>query len=450
MRFIRNEKVLLSHGEVELRKEALDIVDTALSNTDPYERVKKLVSFDGNEVRVGNEKFAVKGKIYVIGAGKASYHPVKALEDILGDAIDEGVLVCKYGQEGNLNRCRMLHASHPLPDENGILASQLIMELAEKTQPGDIVFCCITGGSTSLLPLPHSDITLEDLRETYRQLLRCAANIVEMNAVRKHLCRIKGGRLAEAINEGATIINLTISDVIGDMLDYITCPTVPDTSTLDDARSTITKYSLWDKLPDTVVRYLREAGEEDETPKQLNGHRIVNHILLHEDEACQAALNRAKELGYNAMILSSMFEGESKEAGAFFASIGKEVSEFGRPLAKPCAIIGGGEMTMKIDRKDPGIGGPSQQFVLSAATWLEGWKGIVIVGIDTDGTDGVSDYAGGIVDGYTAIRAREAGINIYDYMARFDDTNALLALDDAIFTGATGNNINDLKLMLVK
>ena len=440
MRFIKNDNELLSHGEVELRREALDIIDTALSITDPYERVRKLVSFDGSEVRVGDEKLEVKGKIYIIGAGKASYYPVKALEDILGDAIEEGVLVCKYGQEGELSRCRMIHASHPLPDENGLYASQLIMELAGKTKPGDIVFCCITGGSTSLLPLPHEGITLEDLRETYRQLLRCSANIVEMNAVRKHLCRIKGGRLAKAINEGATIINLTISDVIGDMLDYITCPTVPDTSTLDDARRTLTKYALWDKLPDSVVRYLREAGEADETPKRLDNHRIINHILLHEDEACQAALTRAKELGYNAMILSSMFEGESKEAGAFFASIGKEVSQFGRPLAKPCAIIGGGEMTMKIDRKDPGTGGPSQQFVLSAATWIEGWEGIVIVGIDTDGTDGVSDYAGGIVDGSTAKRAREAGINIYDYMARFDDTNALLALGDAIYTGATGNN----------
>lgn len=269
-----------------------------------------------------------------------------------------------------------------------------------------------------------------------------------MNMVRKHLTKSKAGFMAMAMSPDAIIINLTVSDVIGDPLDYLTDPTVPDTSTFDDARAVMDKYKLWDKVAPSIAEYLRNGNETNETPKSLP-QKIYNHIIVRDDVACVGAMEKAKELGYNSMILSNMFEGESKELAAAFAAIAKEAALRGRPLKPPCVFIGGGEATMKINIPNPGMGGPSQQFALAASTWLDGIENIVIVGIDTDGTDGPSDKAGGIADSTTYVRAQEMGLNVYDYMARFDDMAALMKLGDVIYTGATGTNVNDLKVIVV-
>lgn len=451
MKYIKNSEELLSHGLVDLRKDALEIVDYALLKSDPYVQVMNFVSLNGEILKVGDLDFDISGnrRIFILGAGKATYPIAKALEDILGERITSGAVTCKYGQEGELKYSKLYHASHPTPDRAGYEASMGMMEIAGQTQPGDIVFACITGGSTSLMPLPREGITVEDLGLTYKLLLRSSANIIEMNAVRKHLCSIKGGGLAKAIHPEADIINLTVSDVIGDMLDYITCPTVPDTSTFDDARATLTKYQLWDKLPASVTSFLKTAGPEMETHKDLSDRNIHNFIIVKGDAACEGAEEKAREIGYNTFILSTMFEGESKEVGAVYAAIAKEVLLNNRPLKKPCVIIGGGETTMKISG-DAGEGGPNQQFSLAAATWLDEIEDIVIAGIDTDGTDGVSSMAGGLVDCYTMKEARKKNIDVFDHIKRFDDTPALKALHDAIYTGATGTNVNDLKILLVR
>lgn len=451
MRYIKNRDDLLSHGNKDLRKDALDIIDYALHDSDPYIQVQKLVSLEGNLLRVGELQYDLSemGSIYILGAGKATYPIAKALDDILGNRISDGVITCKYGQEGSLKHSNLFFANHPVPDQAGVESSIKIMEIAKKTKAKDIVFSCITGGSTSLMPLPVDGLNVEDLRITYTQLLRSGANIVEMNAVRKHLCKIKGGRLAQAIHPEAEIINLTVSDVIGDMLDYITCPTVPDTSTFDNARATMEKYELWDKVPESVNKYLKNATEKEETPKDLSDHLIHNFIIVKGDAPCVGAETKAKELGYNTMILSTMIEGESREVGTVFAAIAKELVMNNRPLQTPCAIIGGGETTVKIVGES-GQGGPNQQFALSASTWIEDSDNIVIAGIDTDGTDGASDLAGAIVDGSTMNRARKMGISIFEYIEKYNDTPALKELGDGLFTGATGTNVNDLKIILVK
>ncbi|MGE4284525.1 MAG: glycerate kinase [Clostridia bacterium] len=450
MGYIKNRDELLSHGNVKLRKDTLDIIDHALLKADPYVQVKNLVKLEGDMLTVGELEYNLKeyGCIYILGAGKATYPIVKALEEILEDKIADGVITCKYGQEGTLSYCRLYFASHPVPDEAGLRASHEIMKIARQAQAKDIIFCGITGGSTSLMPLPVKGISLDDLKMTYRLLLRSSANIIEMNAVRKHLCTIKGGWLAKNIHPKAEIINLTVSDVIGDALDYITCPTVPDTSTFDDARKTLTKYNLWEKVPQSVSNYLKNAGPEQETPKDLSDHQIHNFIIVKGDAACVGASDKAREMGYDTIILSTMLEGESKEVGATLAAIGKEILLNGRPLKMPCVVIGGGETTMKIIG-EAGEGGPNQQFALAAATWIEGLDKIVIAGVDTDGTDGVSNLAGGIVDGQTLEIARKQGIDVFKHINQFDDTPALRALGDGVYTGATGTNVNDLKLLLV-
>ncbi len=452
MTYIKNTDQLLSHGNIEARKTALEIIEYALAKADPYSATKDLVSVRGNELIVGKLQFNLKkhNRIFLLGAGKATYPIAKALEELLGDRIADGVIVCKYGQQGKLSHARLHLASHPIPDESGLAASQKALYLAKQTQPGDIVFGCVTGGSSALLPLPVQGVTLDDKKAVNQLLLTCGANIIEINAVRKHLSRIKGGRLAQAIHPETHLINLTVSDVIGDPLDYITDPTVPDTSTFDDARSTLTRYDLWAKVPRSVSEFLKSAGPDQETPKEndLGGRNRHDYILIKGDVACESAAQKAKNLGFNTMILSSMFEGESKELGRTFAAIAAEISLNNRPLTPPCVVIGGGETTVKIDGT-AGEGGPNQEFVVSASLFVENMRNMVIVGLDSDGTDGPTNFAGAIADEGFVSRARQAGIDLFDSLKRHDVTPALLKLGDVIQTGATGTNVNDLKFVMI-
>ena len=452
MAYVKNADRLLSHGNIDARKTAIDIIEYALAKADPDLATRALVSIQDDILRVGELKFDLTqyNHIYLLGAGKATYPIARALEDILGDRISSGVIACKYGQEGTLSRAELIHAGHPIPDESGFEASQKALRLAAKSRKDDIVLGCITGGSSALFPFPAAGITLEEKKAVNRLLLTCGANIVEINAVRKHLSQIKGGRLAQAIHPQAVLINLTVSDVIGDPLDYITDPTVPDTSTFDDAKATMTKYDLWNKVPSSVSRFLNRADPALETPKEKDfaGCKRHDFILVKADTACAAASERAEALGLNSMILSTMLEGESGELGRTFAAISKEIVLSNRPIAPPCVIIGGGETTVKIG-DEFGLGGPNQEFALSAACEIAGLDRVLVAGIDSDGTDGPTDFAGAIVDGGTLMRAQAAGINIHASLKRHNVTPALQDLGDIVETGATGTNVNDLKMLMV-
>jgi len=453
MSYIKNRDRLLSHGNIQLRRAALDIIDHALTRADPYKATRNLVRIDSNRLTVGDLCFDLNEnqRIFLLGAGKATFPIAKALEELLGDRITDGVVICKYGQHGRLNRSRMKLASHPIPDEAGFAAARDALALARKTRPGDIVFGCITGGSSALMPYPVPEISLDEKKQVNQLLLTCGANIIEINAVRKHLSQIKGGRLVQTVNPQAHLINLTVSDVIGDPLDYITDPTVADTSTFDDARRTLTKYNLWDRVPAPAARFLKGAGPQRETPKEidLENYRKHNFIIVTGDAACVAAEEKARELGFQAMILSTMFEGESLELGANFAAIAKEIRLNHRPLTIPAAVIGGGETTVKIRENPAGLGGPNQEFALAAALGIEDAGPVVVVGFDSDGTDGPTDMAGGIVDEQTLSRAREKGIDVFASLVRHDVTPVLKTTEDVIETGATGTNVNDLKFLLM-
>jgi glycerate 2-kinase len=452
MSYIKNRSRLLSHGNIKLRAVALDIIDHALDHADPYQATRNLVRVDGNHLVVGELSYNLDEhkRIFLLGGGKATYPIARALEDLLGERITDGVVICKYGQEGRLSRARLYHAGHPIPDKAGFEASREAIALARQTQPDDIVFGCITGGSSALMPLPVDGITLEEKKEVNRLLLTCGANIYEINAVRKHLSRIKGGRLAQAVHPRANLINLTVSDVTGDELDYITDPTVADSSFIDDARATLTKYHLWEQVPVAVSEFLKNAGPDQETPKtgDLADHNLHSFILVRSARVCEAAADKAAELGFKTMILSTVLEGESKELGRTFAAIAKEIIWQKRPLDLPCAIIGGGETTVKVS-EDAGAGGPNQEFALGAAPGLDRIGSVVVVGIDTDGTDGPTDIAGGVVDDQTMARAGKTGIDLYACLVGHDVTPALRQMGDSIETGATGTNVNDLKFMLI-
>ncbi len=448
-----NHEDLLRCGNRELREKALHILNAGISRADPGRVTRELVRVDNDRLFIADSSYSLKDfdRIYVFGAGKATFPIAKALDDILGERISEGIVICKEGQEGTLHAIQLRLASHPIPNENGMSAAQDILDLAGRTGPRDLVFSCITGGSSALMPLPVPEISLEEKKVANKLLLTCGANIIEINAVRKHLSLIKGGRLAQAVHPKALLVNITVSDVIGDPLDYITDPTVPDTSSFQDARNTLDKYDLWQKMPASISSYLQSPPYERETPKNLDTHRIKNFIAVEGDAACKGAEQRARELGYNTMILSTMFEGESRELGRNFASIAKEVLLNGRPVPAPCAFIGGGETIVTIREGDnQGLGGPNQEFALGAALEIEGLHRVLVAGLDTDGTDGPTNFAGGMVDGDSAARARAAGVNPFSFVRNHDASRILQATGDILITGNTGTNVNDLKVLLIE
>ena len=447
--YIQNVESLTSHGYKKDRRAAIDIIEHALAAVDPYSATKNLISLQGEILNVGSLHFDLsqRDNIYVLGAGKATLSIARALEEIIGERITEGLITVKRGQVSNLKKIKVREASHPLPDRKGHKAANEIKVIAEKAQEKDLVFCIFTGGSSALAPLPVPGISLGDKRRVTELLLRSGATIREINAVRKHLSCIKGGRMALSIFP-AEIINLTVSDVTGDPLDYITGPTVPDTSTFADAVSVLERYNLMDRTPRPIRNYLQMATPELETPKDFSGLPVHTFVLVKSAAICEAAAKKAKALGFNSMILTTYLEAESREAGSLFASIGKEIQRHQRPIRPPCAVIAGGESTVVIHGKS-GYGGPNQEFVLGAALKLDESDRVVIAAIDSDGTDGPTSIAGGIVDPSTVARARDQGYDIFAHLVHHDTSSILQKLSDTIVTGHTGTNVNDLKVMLV-
>lgn len=449
---IKNREALLSTGEVELRRLALDIAEAGLAAADPSLVVRRHLQLDGDVLRVGDRSFDLSRaqRIFVIGAGKATFPIAKAIEEVLGPRLYKGLVTCKYGQSGSLDNIKLNFANHPVPDEASLNAARRTVALLAEVKPDDIVLACFTGGSSSLFVSPVDSVSLEDKAATNRILLTCGANILEINAVRKHLSLVKGGKLVRGLPAGAHLINLTVSDVIGDFLDYITDPSVPDTSCFADAQATLDKYELWSRVPENVAVYLREAPAHAETVRAealAHLHR-TDILLVKADAACAGAAEAARRLGLSPLLLSTFFEGESGALGRNLAAIAKQVVRDGNPVPAPCILIGGGETIVTVNGSS-GVGGPNQEFAVSAALELAGWRGIVALGIDTDGTDGPTKYAGGLVDGTTLGAARRAGVDLHAALREHNVTPALMGAGGIVATGATGTNVNDLKLVIV-
>jgi len=446
--FIQNSAQLLNHGCIELRRIALDIVEHALAAADPYRAVKELVHLNGQRLSVGDLSYDLsqRGAIYVLGAGKATLRIAQALEDILGPRIQQGLIAIKRGQPHSLRHIRVIEAAHPFPDETSYQAAQEVMALARAAKAGDIVFTAITGGSSALLCFPVEGISLEEKRQVHELLLTCGASILEINAVRKHLSQIKGGFLAQAALP-AELINLNVSDVIGDPLDYIAGPVVLDTSYVSDAINVLKKYKLWGSVAPSICAHLSK-GAQVETPKELDERLVHTFVVVPISAACDAANARAKEFGLSPLVLSTSLEGESREVGACLGAIVQEIVERGRLGAPPCAVIAGGETTVTVPGGG-GAGGPSQELALSVAMHIDGLPRVVVACLDTDGTDGPTEFAGALVDSFTASCARELGHDIFAALRAHNVAPLLQEVGDIVYTGATGTNVADLIVMLV-
>jgi hydroxypyruvate reductase len=390
--------------------------------------------------------------IYVVGGGKACAPMAKAMEELLGDRLDNGIIVVKHNHGLPLKKIETVEASHPIPDQNGERGASDILRLLSRTGEKDLVICLLSGGGSALLVQPHKGITLQDIQTTSAELLVCGATIDEINTVRKHLSSLKGGQLAKAVYP-STLITLILSDVVGDPMDIIASgPTVPDESTFEDAYEIIQKYSLEEKILNSVYRFLRSGkmGKVEETPKKGNQifDNTQNVIVGSNKIALDAAEKKAKDLGYNTIILSSLVEGESRDAAKFFAAIAKEVSRTGTPVPKPACIIAGGETTVTI--KGEGKGGRNQEFALSAALEIEGFKGVVILSAGTDGTDGPTDATGAIVDYNTCKDARKKfHLRPDEFLSRNDSYNFFKKTGEHIITGPTMTNVMDIMISLI-
>jgi glycerate 2-kinase len=436
-----------------LRQHALEIFQAALKAVDPVEAVLRHVKRADDGLQIGEHRFAFKDydRILVVGAGKAGAPMARALEDLLGDHIAEGVIVVKEGHGLPLDHVRTHEASHPVPDERGIKGAEEILALVKDAGERDLVLCLISGGGSALLVAPAEGITLKDKQEVTRLLLACGADIHEINTIRKHLSRAKGGGLARCAYP-ATVVSLILSDVIGDDLNVIASgPAVPDTSTFADTRQIFEKYDIWKRVPPSVQSRIERGlkGDVADTPKAGDAvfQRCFSELVGTNIQALKAGGIKAAELGYRTLILSSTVEGEAREVVKVLTAIAKEVRGSGNPLPAPACILCGGETTVTI--RGDGKGGRNQEFALASALVIDGMKNVAVLAGGTDGNDGPTDAAGAIADGRTLARARAKGLDPLDYLRRNDAYHFFQPLEDLVITGPTRTNVMDVYMVLV-
>jgi hydroxypyruvate reductase len=421
---------------------------------DPEEAVNRHVELSGNSLRVGGSSYDLNGfkRILVTGSGKGTAPMAKALEQALGDLITEGWIIVKYGHGLPLKKIRVMEAGHPVPDTAGLEAARFIMERLGHCTEKDLVLCTFSGGGSALFPAPRLSLGLSDKQEATRLLLECGATIFEFNSLRKHMSLAKGGQLAK-IAYPAAVVSLFLSDVVGDPLDVIASgPTVADSSTFADCIRIVEKYGLTRKLPARVLKLLQDGagGLEEETPKpgDVVFEKVRNLVVGSNRAALTASAQKAADLGYVPLVLSSFIQGEAREIAQAFTAIGKEIVCSGLPLAAPACVLAGGETTVTI--KSNGKGGRNQEFALAAALGLEGWPEISLLSAGTDGSDGPTDAAGAFADSDTCRAAIQMGLNPLDHLTRNDSYNFFKAIGDLFITGPTRTNVMDVLCMIVR
>lgn len=454
---IKNREELVRNGETQLDRKARDLalksLEAALKAVDPKQIMKSKLSLKDSTLSIGNYVFDLNkfSNVYVVGGGKASGSMAEALEQILGKRITCGLVNVPHGAESKTSIIELHGASHPVPDEAGVTGARRMLEIADLADKDDLVICLISGGGSSLMPLPRGNVSLADKREITEALLRSGATINEINTVRKHISDFKGGWLAKKAYP-ATVLNLILSDVMGDPLDFIASgPTVPDSTTFSEAVEVLKKFNLWIGAPVSIREVLSDGvkGLIPETPKTDDeAFKNVHNIIVGNNRLSSlVALERLKSAGLNTLLLTAALEGEARQVGIVLASIAKEVSVSGNPVSKPAGIIAGGETTVIVTGK--GKGGRNQEIALAAATKLRGLDGTVIVSLSTDGIDGPTHVAGAIVDGKTLARAAEVGLSPEKFLADNDSYHFFSKLGDLIFTGPTGTNVNDISVIVV-
>lgn len=423
---------------------ALDCLAAGIEAAHPRNVVRDRLAYEDGILRIDGTPYDLGeyDEVVVLGGGKAAAPVAVELERLLGDALAGGVVVTNDPRE--TDRVEVRTGSHPVPDEDGAAGAEAVIERARETTAESLVLGVMTGGASALLPAPGEGVDLDDLRETTETLLEAGASIDEINAVRKHLSAIKGGKLAAAAAP-AEIACLLFSDVVGDDPSTIgSGPFVPDETTFRDAREVFEVHDL--EAPEAVrERFERgEAGEVPETPKpgDVLFERVTTFTVASSLTACLAARDAAADADHEAMVLSSRIRGEAREMAKSAVAVGEEIRETGHPVEPPAVVVTGGETTVTV--RGDGEGGPNQEYALGAAVELEE-PGVVVAAVDTDGIDGASEYAGGIVAADTVTKGEASAA-----LATNNAEPVLEAADAAIETGPTGTNVNDLRVVVVE
>ena len=407
----------------QLRRDGVQIIQKAIQAVLPDEAVVRAL-----RGRV------FSGRVVLVAAGKAAWQMTKAACDCLGNTIERGVIVTKYGHNrGALPNCVCFEGGHPIPDENSFRGTQAALDLVQGLSAEDTVLFLLSGGGSALFELPM--IPGEELQDITNQLLASGADIVEINTIRKRLSKVKGGRFAQ-LCAPARIFSVVLSDVLGDRLDMIASgPACPDPSTCQEAKEIAQRYRLqlsklaWDCL-------------ERETPKGLDHVEI--HITGSVSQLCVAAARACSQLGYEPEVLTDQLRCQAREAGCMLAELARKHANTKRSLA----LIAGGETVVRLN--GTGKGGRNQELALAAAEGIEGLENVLVFSVGSDGTDGPTDAAGGMVDGATAANLRGKGIDLQAALANNDSYHALEKVDGLVFTGPTGTNVNDVAVVLVK
>jgi len=436
-----------------LREVARDVFKEALRAADPVEAVLRHFRLKEGVLHVGGVDYFLNQfeRIYVVGAGKASARMALALEQVLGERVTAGLVITKTGYGERLRRLEVREAGHPLPDEAGLRATDELIETAKRAGEHDLVLCLISGGGSALLVSPAGNITLAELNRATQVLLASGLPIAEVNTVRKHLSRVKGGRLAEWVYP-ASLATLILSDVIGDRLDVVASgPTVPDPTSFDDALAVLTRHNLLGQMPASIQELLEKGvkGEWKDTPGPDSEifQRVQNIVVGSNTMSLEAAEYTARKKGMNPLILSTTVAGEAREIAQFYLALAREVRRKGRPVAAPACLIAGGEPTVTL--RGRGKGGRSQELALAVALGLEEIPGTVFLAAGTDGADGPTDAAGAIAATDTLARSRERGLDPQGHLLNNDAYPLFQALNDLIITGPTGTNVMDVHLLLV-
>ena len=408
---------------MDLRKHADHIITAAIRSAMPDAAVKRAL-----------EDCSLEGRIHLVAAGKAAWQMAYAAWKCIGDQIIDGVVVTKYDHiKEPIANLRLFEAGHPVPDENSFRGTQAALDLVAPLTEADTVLFLLSGGGSALFEKPL--IPGAELQDITNQLLASGADIVEMNTIRKRLSAVKGGRFAQ-LCAPAKVYAIVLSDILGDPLDMIASgPACPDGSTCQQALAIAEKYNL--RLSSRAWELLAQ-----ETPKELSNVESV--ITGSVRQLCTAAAAACEELGYKPVILTDMLTCQAKEAGSFLAAIARSHASRGESLA----FLAGGETVVHLTGK--GKGGRNQELALSAAAGIEGLENVLIFSVGSDGTDGPTDAAGGIVDGRTAARLRQQGISIHQVLKDNDAYNALAKAEGLIITGPTGTNVNDIAVVLIR
>ena len=448
------------------QKAARTIAEAALKRVDPVRMITDCLSLTADTLNIKTETQELSfdlskfERVLVLGAGKAGASMALGVEQVLGDRIDQGLVVVKYEHVRDLDRIEIVEAGHPVPDQHGVAATSRLVELAEAADEKTLCLMLISGGGSALLTLPMKsekiEVTLEDTQRTTELLLEAGTPIQDINCIRKHISAVTGGRFCRTLHP-ATTVSLILSDVVGDELESIASGvTSPDPTSFDDAWEIAEKYKIADKLPDRVRTVLEDgcAGRIPETPKPGDDifDRVHNVLIGTNALALEAARRKAKELGFNTLVLTSQLTGEAREIAKVFSGVAKDLVRLDSPLAKPACFLAGGETTVTLHGS--GKGGRNQEmalaFLAEVAARPKAYTGVTFLSAATDGNDGPTDAAGAFASVELAEASASAGLSIRRYLADNDSYHFFETVDGLYKTGPTNTNVCDLQIVLVE